>query len=50
MKVKELIANLQVCNQEAEIKYSDYCGNWEFTIDGFDDSNNGIVYLVGDHD
>lgn len=50
MKVKELIANLKVCNQEAEVKYSDYCGNWEFSIDGFDDSSKEIVYLVGDHE
>lgn len=50
MKVKELIENLKVCNQEAEVKYSDYCGNWEFSTDGFDDSNNKILYLVGDHD
>lgn len=50
MKVKELIENLKICNQEAEVKFSDYCGNWEFSIDGFDDSNSKIIYLVGDQD
>ena len=50
MKVKELIENLKVCNQEAEVKFSDYCGNWEFTIEGFDDSDNKNIYLVGDRD
>lgn len=50
MKVKELIENLKICNQEAEVKYSDCYGNWEFSIDGFDDSNSKIIYLGGDHD
>lgn len=50
MKVNALIDCLKTCNPNAEVKYSDYCGNWEFSIDGFDDSNSKLIYLVGDQD
>jgi len=48
MKVKELIICLKTCKPSAEIKFSDVCGNWEFTIEGFDDSDSKNIYLIGD--
>lgn len=50
MKVNELIKCLKTCNKGAEVKFSDYCGNWEFYIEGIDDSDKNVVFLVGDHE
>lgn len=48
MQVKMLIECLKNFDPKAEVKFSDVCGNWEFNIEGFDDSDSKNIYLVGD--
>lgn len=49
LTVGEIIEELKKLPKQAEVKFTDVCGNWEFDLYQVDiDADRGIVLIIGD--